>query len=78
MLMRIRTIATAVALGICLGLSTVPAQAGLTSNGLTFNGWANGLTLPLPGGAQVASPGVPNDSLPFHRLSQQGIGTRQP
>jgi len=94
--MRTRTIVTAVALGVCLGLSTVPAQAaltvnGLSQNGLTMNGFPlNGLPtkgLPLHGlsydvarqptnGAQVVRPGVPNESLPFQSISQQGIGKR--
>ena len=84
--MRTRTIVTTVALGICLGLSTVPAQAALTQNGLTANGLtANGLslkgrvhgfTLQPTSGAQVASPDVPGDRLPFQSISQQGLGKR--
>jgi hypothetical protein len=79
--MRTRTIVTTVALGVCLGLSTVPAQAtlmanGLALNGLTQNSWSNGLTLQPASGERVSRPGVPSDSLPFQTLSQQGIGKR--
>lgn len=89
--MRTRTIVTTVALGICLGLSTVPAHAaltvnGLTANGLSFNGvpmnglslkgWINGFTLQPTSGAQVSSPDVPGDRLPFQSISQQGLGKR--
>jgi len=84
--MRTRTIVTTVALGVCLGLSPVPAQATLTANGLTMNGlhinglsqngWANGLALQPTSGERASSSGVPSDSLPFHSISQQGIGKR--
>jgi hypothetical protein len=67
--MRTRTIVTTVALGICLGLSTVPAHAALTVNGVPLNG----LSL---SGAQVSSPDVPGDRLPFQSISQQGLGKR--
>jgi hypothetical protein len=84
--MKTRTIVTTVALSVCLGLSTGPAQAALTANGLPLNGLAtNGL--PLHGwsddiahqptnGVQVARPGVPSERLPFQRISQQGLGKR--
>jgi len=84
--MRTRTIVTTVALGICLGLSTVPAHAALSQNGLTANGfslnglslkgWINGFTLQPTSGAQVSSPDVPGDRLPFQSISQQGLGKR--
>ena len=84
--MRTRTIVTTVALGICLGLSTVPAHAALTVNSLTHNGlpynglsrkgWINGFTLQPTSGAQVSSPDVPGDRLPFQSISQQGLGKR--
>jgi len=79
--MRTRTIVTTVALGICLGLSTVPAHAaltvnGLTTNGLSLKGWINGFTLQPTSGAQVSSPDVPGDRLPFQSISQQGLGKR--
>ena len=84
--MRTRTIVTTVALGICLGLSTVPAHAasmnGLTTNGMPFNGlslkgWRiNGFTLQPTSGAQVSSPDVPGARLPFQSISQQGLGKR--
>ena len=84
--MRTRTIVTTVALGICLGLSTVPAQAALSQNGLSQNGWPlnglslkgwiNGFTLQPTSGAQVSSPDVPGDRLPFQSISQQGLGKR--
>ena len=89
--MRTRTIVTTVALGVCLGLSTVPAQAGLnpnglnpnglnpnglTMNGFSLNGWTHDFTLQPTSGERASSPGVPSDSLPFQRLSQQGIGKR--
>ena len=84
--MRTRTIVTAVALGVCLGLSTVPAQAALSQNGLTTNGlpmnglslqsWSNGFPLQPTSGARVSSPDVPGDRLPFQSISQQGLGKR--
>jgi hypothetical protein len=84
--MRTRTIVTTVALGICLGLSTVPAHAALTVNGLSQNGvplnglslkgWINGFTFQPTSGAQVSSPDVPGDRLPFQSISQQGLGKR--
>jgi hypothetical protein len=89
--MRTRTIVTTVALGICLGLSTVPAHAALSQNGvplnglsqngvllngLSTNGWVHGFTLQPTSGAQVSSPDVPGDRLPFESISQQGLGKR--
>ena len=74
--MRTRTIVTTVALGICLGLSTVPAHAALSQNGLSLKGWTNGFTLQPTSGAQVSSPDVPGDRLPFQSISQQGLGKR--
>ena len=74
--MRTRTIVTTVALGICLGLSTVPAHAALTVNGLSLKGWINGFTFQPTSGAQVSSPDVPGDRLPFQSISQQGLGKR--
>jgi hypothetical protein len=89
--MRTRTIVTTIALGVCLGLSTVPAQAALTVNGasihglsqngepihgLSLKGWINGFTLQPTSGAQVSSPDVPGDRLPFQSISQQGLGKR--
>jgi hypothetical protein len=68
----------------CCGLllwSAVSVHAGLYPNGLypnglSQNGWASGLALQPSSSERVSSPGVPNDSLPFHSLSQQGIGQR--
>jgi hypothetical protein len=84
--MRTRTIVMTVALGICLGLSTVPAHAALTVNsytmngmplnGLSLQGWVHGFTLQPTSGAQVSSPDVPGDRLPFESISQQGLGKR--
>ena len=79
--MRTRTIVTTVALGVCLGLSTVPAQASLPLNGfplhgLSLKGWINGFTPQPTSGAQVSSPDVPGDRLPFQSISQQGLGKR--
>ena len=75
--MRTRTIVTTVALGLCLGLSTAPATVnGASMNGLSLKGWINGFTLQPTSGAQVSSPDVPGDRLPFQSISQQGLGKR--
>ena len=58
--MKTRTIVTTVALGVCLGLSTGPAQAALTQNGLNWNG------IPLNG---LPLNGLTTNGLPLHGLS---------
>jgi hypothetical protein len=78
--MRTRTIVTTVALGVCLGLSAIPAQAaslnGLTQNGLTQNGSINGFVFQPTSSERASNPGVSSESLPFQSISQQGIGKR--
>jgi hypothetical protein len=51
---------------------------GVTSNGLTQNGWSNDLALQPTRDDQEPSRVMPHDRVPFHGLSQQGIGKRQP
>jgi hypothetical protein len=62
--MKTRTIVTTVALGVCLGLSTGPAQAALTQNGLNWNG------IPLNG---LPLNGLPLNGLPLNGLTTNGL-----
>ena len=67
--MRMRMMITAVALGVCLGVSTAPVQAALTKNGTRLNGVKlNGLRL-----NGIIKNGLTRNGIRLNALPQNGI-----